>query len=119
MGLALIISVLVLLAVGALIFLRRPAVAAGGSRPGELEARRFAKLLIAEVKLNNGGQVEAGRRNKDLYLRLGEEIERARRTYDGRVGRSVGEGADYFHDELVRELAGGDASALGSSYRRN
>jgi hypothetical protein len=33
--------------------------------------------------------------------------------YNDRVAAPVREASDYFHDELVRILAGGDTSALG------
>jgi hypothetical protein len=118
MSAAIIIPALVLLIIVALLFLRRPPAASGGARAKDLEAQRFAKLLIADMKLNDRGQIGAGRRNKDLYLRLQGEIDRARRLYDERVGRNVAERADYFHEELVREIAGGDQSALGPDYRR-
>jgi hypothetical protein len=35
--------------------------------------------------------------------------------YHDRVSQAVRDVSDYFHDELVRILAGGDASALGPS----
>ena len=54
-----------------------------------------------------------GRRNKDLYERLKEDIERGRQMYSERVQARVRESTNYFFDELVRILAGGDATALG------
>jgi hypothetical protein len=44
--------------------------------------------------------------------RLEEDIERSRQIYDERVDDSIRDESDYFHDELVRILAGGDAGAL-------
>lgn len=77
------------------------------------EARRLARLLVSEIKLYNEAQVEEGRRKKDLYERLKDDIDRSRQVYDERVGEQVRLTSSYFYDELVRILADGDASALG------
>jgi hypothetical protein len=77
------------------------------------EARRFARLLVSEIKLYNEAKVEVGRKNKDLYERLKEDIDRSRQMYDERIGEQVRKSSNYFYDELVRILAEGDASALG------
>jgi len=57
--------------------------------------------------------VNEGRKNKDLYERLKEDIERGRQMYSDRVAANVRDNTNYFYDELVRILAGGDAGALG------
>jgi hypothetical protein len=77
------------------------------------DAKRFARLVVSEIKLYNEAKVNEGRRNKDLYERLKEDIERGRQMYEGRVPASVRDSTNYFYDELVRILAGGDAGALG------
>jgi len=77
------------------------------------EARRFARLLVSEIKLYNEAKVEVGRKNKDLYERLKEDIDRSRQMYDERIGEDVRKSSNYFYDELVRILADGDAEALG------
>ena len=77
------------------------------------EARRFARLLVSEIKLYNEPKVDAGRKNKDLYERLKEDIDRSRQMYDERITDDVRKSSNYFYDELVRILADGDASALG------
>jgi hypothetical protein len=77
------------------------------------EARRLARLLVSEIKLYNEEQVLEGRRNRDLYVRLREDIDRSRQIYEERVHESVRSTSDYFHQELVRSLAGGDPRALG------
>jgi hypothetical protein len=90
-----------------------------GGRPGDDdskrhdEARRFARLLVSEIKLYNEPKVDLGRRNKDLYERLKEDIDRSRQMYDERIADDVRKTSNYFYDELVRILADGDASALG------
>ena len=77
------------------------------------EARRFARLLVSEIKLYNESKVEQGRRNNDLYERLKEDIDRSRQMYDERIGDDVRKVSNYFYDELVRILADGRADALG------
>lgn len=77
------------------------------------EARRFARLLVSEIKLYNEAKVEVGRKNKDLYERLKEDIDRSRQMYDERIGEDVRKTSNYFYDELVRILAGGEADVLG------
>ena len=75
-------------------------------------AQRYAKLLVSEIKLYHEADVVEGRRDRDLIARLGGEIAHARVMYEQRVPRHVRERADYFHDELVRTLANGDATLL-------
>jgi len=77
------------------------------------EARRFARLLVSEIKLYNESKVDQGRKNKDIYERLKEDIDRSRQMYDERIGEDVRKSSNYFYDELVRILANGDAGALG------
>jgi hypothetical protein len=79
------------------------------------DARRFARLLISEIKLYNASKVNEGRRNGDLYERLRDEIDRSRKVYDKRVSPTVAGKFDYFYDELVQTLAEGDPSKLGES----
>jgi hypothetical protein len=77
------------------------------------EARRLARLLVSEIQLYNQEEVDAGRRNRDLYERLKDDIDRSRQLYDERVDAGVRERTDYFYQELVRQLGAGDAKALG------
>ena len=77
------------------------------------EARRFARLLVSEIKLYNETKVDQGRKNNDLYERLKEDIDRSRQMYDERISDDVRKVSNYFYDELVRILADGRAEALG------
>src|SRR5262245_53772774 len=77
------------------------------------DARRFARLLVSEIKLYNAAKVNDGRRNHDLYERLKDEIDRSRKVYDKRVSPAVAARFDYFYDELVQTLAEGDPAKLG------
>jgi hypothetical protein len=78
------------------------------------KAKRFAKLLVDEIKLYNQKKVEEGKKNRDLYNRLKEDIEKSRQTYEKRWGTSAAGPANYFQAELVRILADGDESLLGA-----
>jgi len=89
-----------------------PAAAATGEDPAQA-ARRFARLLVSEIKLYNETAVREGRQHRDLGRRLSAEIERARRTYEERVATTVPDRHRHFHQELVQTLAGGDPSLLG------
>ena len=82
------------------------------------KAQRFARLLVDEIKLYNQAKVTEGRKNKDLYDRLKDEIEKSRATYQKRYGATVAAGADYFSQEIVRSLAGDDGSLMGANFRR-
>jgi hypothetical protein len=74
-------------------------------------ARRYARLLVSEIKLYHEPAVAAGLRDRDLASRLSGEIARARALYHERVS-PLPEAEAVFHAELVRTLAGGDASLL-------
>jgi hypothetical protein len=80
------------------------------------DARRFARLLVSEIKLYNEQKVRDGRLEGDLYGRLREDIDRSRQMYDKRVAPPVAARYDYFHQELVNTLAEGDPSKLGGDY---
>ena len=95
--------------------------ATAGSDADELhkKARRFAKLLVEEIKLYNQPRVEEGRQHKDLYDRLKVDIEKSRSTYDKRYAESAVASADYFTQELIRILADNDASLMGAGFSRS
>ena len=85
-------------------------------RPLHNDARRFARLLVSEIKLYNEQKVSEGRNQGDIYERLREDIDRSRQMYDKRVAPPVAARHDYFHHELVNTLAEGDAAKLGNTY---
>lgn len=90
-----------------------PAPASETEQRAHNDARRFARLLVSEIKLYNAAKVNEGRRNFDLYERLKDEIDRSRKVYDKRVSPAVATRFDYFYDELVQTLAEGDPAKLG------
>ena len=89
--------------------------------PGEEQelhqkARRFAKLLVDEIKLYNQAKVTEGKQNRDLYKLLREDIEKSRATYDKRYASTSVAPAKYFDSEVVRILADNDRSLMGSDF---
>ena len=57
--------------------------ALGEEEKAHSDARRFARLLVSEIKLYNEQKVAEGRRGGDLYDRLKEEdIDRSRQMYE-------------------------------------
>jgi hypothetical protein len=80
------------------------------------DARRFARLLVSEIKLYNEQKVVEGRETGDIYEILKEAIDRSREMYEKRVQPDVAAKFDYFHYELVNNLAEGDEEKLGAGY---
>lgn len=91
-------------------------VASDDERRLHNDARRFARLLVSEIKLYNKQKVEEARDDGNIYERLREDIDRSRQMYDKRVAPPVAARYDYFHQELVNTLAEGDPAKLGRGY---
>lgn len=81
------------------------------------KAQRFARLLMDEIKLYNQAKVSEGRKHKDLYDRLKEDIDKSRATYQKRYGNTAAASVDYLSNELIRSLAEDDVSILGPNFR--
>jgi len=79
------------------------------------KARRFAKLLVEEIKLYNQTKVAEGRARADLYSRLRDDIEKSRAAYQKRYGESVRD-VDYFTQELLRILADNNRAVMGAGF---
>lgn len=91
-----------------------PVAASGMSDAyAEEHARRYARLLIADIRLYNEAAVRTGREQRDLAHRLQPEIARARHAFEERVPASVRQRERFFDEELVRTLADGDEALLG------
>jgi len=92
------------------------AVAEGTRSPEEQKlhdaAKRFARLLVSEIKLYNEAKVVEGRKNRDLYQRLKDDIDRSRQMYGQRVSPKIASSTNYFFEELVNTLAEGDKASL-------
>ncbi|MCU1271810.1 MAG: Chromosome segregation ATPase-like protein [Acidobacteriaceae bacterium] len=104
------------------------AAASGGSSAGFVlspedaevhhKAQRFARLLMDEIKLYNQAKVADGRKHKDIYDRLKEDIEKSRATYLKRYGNTPAAIGNYFNQELIRSLAEDDVSLLGKNFHQ-
>ena len=86
--------------------------------PERKKARKLARLFVSEIKLYNEKLVAEGRAAGDLYARLKDPIDQSLVAFARRVPEAVRAEFDYIHDELVRQLAEGDASKLGAHYGR-
>jgi len=76
-------------------------------------ANRVAKVSMQDIKMLRPEQVRLGRQNKDLCIRLKDDIEKAHREYDRRFRPIMDHPVDYFYRWMVEILADGDAHALG------
>jgi hypothetical protein len=77
------------------------------------EARRFAELLVSEIKLYNERAVKEGREQGNVYKRLKGEIDLSRQMYEQKFPEAARAGSDFLREELVRILADGRPEALG------
>lgn len=76
------------------------------------QARRVARLLVSEIRLNREADVQQGRVHGDLGDRLDTDIARARGLYLSRVSEGVPGRDALFDEEVVRTLANGDPALL-------
>ena len=114
MGVEIAGIILMSLAIVILFFVlrRKPAETKSGARePIDNDARRFARMLVTEIKLYNEYKVQRGLKNNNLYDSLQLEIEAARNLYQKRITGSDFQG--HFDEALMEILADGDKSKLG------
>jgi hypothetical protein len=76
-------------------------------------AYRVAKVSMQDIKMLRPEDVRLGRENKDLCVRLRDDIEKAHKEYDRRFQPIHLHPVDYFYDWMVEILAGGNPEALG------
>jgi hypothetical protein len=76
-------------------------------------ANRVAKVSMQDIKMLRPEQVRLGRENRDLCVRLRDDIEKAHREYDRRFKPIMDHPVDYFYRWLVEILADGDPNLLG------
>ena len=76
-------------------------------------ANRVAKVSMQDIKMLRPEQVRLGRENRDICIRLKDDIEKAHREYDRRFKPIMDHPVDYFYRWLVEILADGDPHALG------
>jgi serine/threonine-protein kinase len=85
-----------------------PAVASAGKDP-----KSFSELLVREVAQFYPSEVAEGRRHKDIYRRLRNEIDIRWSLYTQRFPE---EQTDYFYELLVEVLADGDVALFGQGF---
>jgi hypothetical protein len=76
-------------------------------------ANRVAKVSMQDIKMLRPEQVRLGRENRDICIRLKDDIEKAHREYDRRFKPIMDHPVDYFYRWMVEILADGDSAALG------
>jgi serine/threonine protein kinase len=85
-----------------------PAVASAGKDP-----RTFSDLLVRELLQYYPNDVAEGKKSRDLYRRLRNEIDIRWSLYAKRFPE---EPADHFYERLVETLAGGDVELFGPGF---
>lgn len=81
-----------------------------------LRAQRFARVRVAEIRLYKGDTLKSERPGGDLYSALQGTIDSVRETFRNTFVSQSPSMVDYFHIELVRSLANGNAALLGQNY---
>ena len=81
-----------------------------------LRAQRYARVLVAEMRLYKAHAVRSGRAERSLYKHLQPDIDTGRDTFRKDFLSNSQSMVDYLHLELVRTLANDDAGLLGSEY---
>lgn len=76
-------------------------------------AYRVAKVSMQDIKMLRPEEVRLGRLNRDLCIRLRDDIEKAHKEYERRFQAIQDHPVDYFYEWLVEILGGGDPQALG------
>jgi hypothetical protein len=80
-----------------------------------IKAQRFSRVAVAEMQLARPEACRAGRAQKNLYVFLKAEIDKARDAYRKQF-MTIPSMVDYLHLELVRTAAEGDEIRLGEDY---
>jgi hypothetical protein len=77
-------------------------------------AKRVAKVAMQDIKMLRPKDVRAARENRDICIRLKDDLDKARKEYDRRFKALQDQPVDYFYDWKVAILADGDPEALGA-----
>lgn len=77
-------------------------------------AKRVAKVAMQDIKMLKPKDVRQARENKEICVKLRDDLDKARKEYDRRFKPILDHPVDYFHDSMVTILADGDAAALGT-----
>ena len=110
-----LIGIIALLSIIAIFYFLSKGKADSASASPEDDAKRFARLLVSEIKLYNENKVQLGLQNNNLFDILRDEIGEARIKYKKRIPQADLE--NNFDDALVEILADGNQDKLGSGIR--
>ena len=88
---------------------------AGEAAERHLQAQRFARVRVAEIRLYHAAAVVQGREQGRLYEALRPEVDRGREDYRTQFLDNEGM-PDYLHQELIRTLAQGNPTLMGLDY---
>jgi hypothetical protein len=80
------------------------------------KAFRFAKLLVDELMLYNKDKVATGKKQRDVYSLLQEDIDKSRLAYEKKFTNTPAAKVDYFHQQMVAQIGDGDPAAIGGGY---
>ena len=99
----------------------RPAKSSWDDLPVEeqrihLRAQRFARVQVAEMRLQEADAVQSGRTRRNLYSALQKPIDTTRNAFDTTFFKACPSMVDYLHLELLHTLAQDDAELLGKDY---
>jgi GAF domain-containing protein len=81
-----------------------------------LRAQRFARVLVAEMRLYQSQEVKKGRTDHALYRTLQKQIDEGRAAFRGQFLETSPTMVDYLHLEIVRTLANDDLALMGDEY---
>ena len=88
----------------------------GAEQEMHMRAQRFARVLVADLQLYRAKEIRQGKKTRNLYDALKEDIDKSREVYRRKFGNSTITGIDYFHLELVRTVASEEEALLGPAY---
>ena len=81
-----------------------------------LAAQRFARVKVAEMRLEIPEAVRSGKEAHNIYRSLQPRIDAARESFREKHMSASPTMVDYLHLEMVRSLANDDADLLGPEY---
>ena len=85
-------------------------------RESHRKAHRFARVAVQDLLSYHRDKIPDGRRNRNLFVVLRNDIEKTRENYQRRFGQTAARSFDYLHYEMISKLAGNDPGVLGDQY---
>lgn len=97
-----------------------PAPARSALTPLEARAQRFAKVLIQDLEIylhrDRPGVLAAAREERNVYGRLRDELERARKSFWEKFPPASGVGAEVLEEAVILLLCDADPTLMGPDY---